>query len=55
MQNLSFISLEINSEMAEITSNAGKITETTKIVTQSSDENKQNMLDIQKEVNQFKF
>ncbi len=55
MQNLSAISLEIGNEMSEITSNADRITDTTKIVTQSSDENKQNMLDIQKEVNQFKL
>ena len=55
MEELSGISVEIGNEMTDIASNAQQIINSTKVVTSSSETNKDNMISIQKEVGQFKL
>ena len=48
-------STQVLESMKEMTSNAQQIINSTKIVTSGSDSNKENMLSIQKEVDQFRL
>ena len=55
MNELSGISVEIGNEITDITSNAQQVINSTKIVTDGSDSNRDNMISIQKEVSQFRL
>ncbi|MBQ0167174.1 MAG: hypothetical protein KBT02_08710 [Treponema sp.] len=55
INKLSGISKEIEDEMLDIVEHSDKIAATTSTVTDGANKNKDNMLDIQEEVNQFKI